>query len=290
MNKEKRTTDKNAFPEEVEKMITGTEINWDKSKEQVWVELEHRIDNIPPQGKTILFRTWLKVGLAATVALLIGIPAILKFNVRTINIPAGQHAEAFLPDKSLVRLNAQSTITYKPFLWKYSRSVRFEGEAYFEVTRGSKFEVISGKGVTIVMGTSFNIYSRNEAYNVTCVSGRVKVSDISGRHEIILSPGQQAVFDRQGAIQVKSEADTEQVMSWIDNMFSFTSVPVGGVFEEIARQYGVDIKFPSELDCIYTGTFKRDSSIENALNLVCRPFDLRITRKSDHEFIVERNN
>ncbi len=224
--------------------------------------------------------------MAAGLALLIGMSALIGFYTKTVNVPAGQHLEVYLPDNSNVMLNAQSTLSYKPLLWKISRTVKFEGEAWFDVVKGKQFEITSGKGKTIVLGTTFNIYSSDSDYQVTCISGKVKVLEISGTREATLDPGQQAAINADGDFAIQSDIDTELTISWLNNKFSFTSVPLVKVFEEIGRQYGVKISIPAGLERTYTGTFAKDSSVENVLNLVCRPFDLNFTRKSDNEYSI----
>jgi len=244
-----------------------------------------------PDAKTIrMYKPMLRIAVAAGIALLAGLSALVQFYTKTIEVPAGQHAEIYLPDNSMVKLNAHSELSYKPLLWKFSRSLKFEGEAFFDVMKGKQFEVISGKGKTVVLGTTFNIYSRNNDYQVTCISGKVKVVEKRGRQEAILNPGDQADLNEEGGLIVKIESDTEQILSWLDNKLSFTSAPLSKVLEEIGRQYNVLIDTRPEIDYIYTGTFSKESSVENVLNLVCRPFDLKITRKSDNEYTITGNN
>jgi len=289
MKKEEKHKEPDRFSEETGKMISGTQIHWKKSRDEVWMELEKKIAIAPSAGKIILFRPWLKIAIAAGIALMVGISALINFYTKTINVPMGQHAEIYFPDNSRINLNAQPTLSYKPLLWKFSRSVKFEGEAYFDVMKGKQFEVFSGKGKTIVLGTTFNIYSRNIDYQVTCISGKVKVSGISGSQDVILNPGQQALLNTEGTLVIQSEIDTDQTLSWLNNKLSFTSVPLKKVFEEIGRQYGVLINIPEDLEYTYTGTFMKEGSVENVLNLVCRPFDLEITRKADNEYIITGN-
>ncbi len=294
MKKESYYKEHDIFPGEIESVMSKTHIHWDKSKEQVWMELERKIeanDEVEPVAKTIALNSpWLRVAIAAGFALLIGIFALVKFYTKTIDVPAGLHSEIYLPDKSLVKLNAQSTLSFKPLAWRFSRTVKFEGEAYFDVQKGKQFEVVSVKGKTIVLGTTFNIYSRNNDYQVTCLTGKVQVFETMTNQEVILTPGQQAVLKADGSLVTESEIDTGQTLSWLNNKLSFTSVPLRKVFEEIGRQYGVLIIFPEGIDKTYTGAFIKDNSIENVLNLVCRPFDLKASRKSDNEYVINWNN
>ena len=287
--KQKHTEQEHDVSWEITEMISGTYIPWEKSKEQVWSELEKKMEASPTGQVKVIARPLMRFAMAAAITLLVGISVFMQLYTRTINIPAGQHHNIYLPDNSKVHLNAQSTLSYKPLLWIFSRHIKFEGEAYFEVQQGKKFEVTSGMGKTIVLGTSFNIYSRYNDYHVTCVSGKVKVVERIGKKEVLLRPGQKAELNPDGIIEVKSDVNTEQTLSWLVNRFSFTSEPLSKVFEEIARQYGITISIPGDIDNTYTGTFKRSTSVDHILNLVCRPFNLEFTRMSKDEYIISRS-
>jgi transmembrane sensor len=275
---------------ETMQMISGAAIPWKKSKEQVWSELEKRMESGENQGKTVLFRSRMNMAAAAVIALLIGTSAVMQLYTKTVRIPAGLHGSIILPDNSSVRINAQSVLSYKPLLWRFNRNVKFEGEAFFEIQKGKKFTVISDIGKTVVLGTSFNVYSRNDHYQVTCISGSVKVMEKMNRGEVILNAGQKAELGSKGPLQVLSDINTEQTVSWLANRFSFTSVPVKQVFEEIARQYDITISVQGIIDKTYTGTFNKSASADDILNLVCRPLDLTFIRKSQNEYIISERN
>ena len=275
---------------ETREMISGSYIGWGKSKEQVWASLEKRLEPIQPARTKVIAGPWIKLAIAATITLLVGISIFMQFYTKTIRVAAGQHSSIYLPDHSRVRLNAQSTLSYEPLKWKFSRIVRFEGEAFFEVEQGKKFEVISTNGKTLVMGTSFNVYSRNSDYQVTCVSGKVKVIENKTNKEVLIQPGQKTELRAEGILEIQSGINAEQTLAWLNNKLTFTSVALPRVFEEIGRQYGVLIHFPGDLDNLYTGSFKRNISVEHALNLVCKPFNLKFIRKSNDEYIISGSN
>jgi transmembrane sensor len=270
--------------------VTRTHVGWEKSKEAIWAEMEKKVDASGPAKLRILIRPWMKIAAAAVLALLVGISIFMQVYTKSFIVPAGQHSSLILPDRSTVKLNAQTTITYKPLLWMFSRKVSLEGEAFFEVNPGKKFEVASKYCKTIVLGTSFNIYSRNSSYQVTCVTGKVRVIENTGKNEVVILHGQKAVLDPQGILDIQSGSPDEQSLSWIENKFSFTSVPLQQVFEEIGRQYGVIIIIPGDLENTYTGTFGRNMSIGQSLNLVCKPFNLKFSQQSKDEYIITRNH
>jgi len=290
---QKKRTHSKQHPEpkqEVLDMISGSYIPWEKSKEQVWSELEKRLEESQTAKTRFIYTTWMKLAVAAIIIILLGVPVIMQLYTKTIRVPSGKHSSILLPDNSQVRLNAQSTLSYKPLLWKFSRHITFEGEAYFKVQPGRKFEVTSGHGTTLVLGTSFNIYSRNVDYQVTCISGEIKVIENISKKEVFLYTGQKAELNPEGMLEVQSDINTEQALSWLHNRFNFTSVQLTKVFEEICRQYGVTISIPGDIDNTYTGTFNRSASVENVLNLVCKPFELKFIRKSEDEYIIFKNN
>jgi transmembrane sensor len=288
--KQKNIEKKPDLKKETMRMISLTSIQWDKSKEQVWSELEQKMESLETPVKTFYLRPRMSMAAAAVIILLVGISVLMQLYTKTINISPGQHSSIYLPDKSKVKINAQSTLSYKPIAWIFSRRVRFEGEAYFEVQKGKKFVVSSGIGRTTVLGTSFNIYSRNDQYRVTCISGTVKVEEKTYNREVVLNAGQKAELDFKGALQVFSGINTEQTLSWLTNRFSFTSVPVKQVFEEVTRQYNITISLQEGIDKIYTGTFDKSKSADTVLNLVCRPLNLTFIRKSQNEYFVSESN
>ena len=115
MNKEIKHTDHDHFSEETESMIGRRQIKWHKSKEQIWMEMEKRMETEPVARTISLNRPWLRVAIAAGIALLMGISAFIGFYAKTVNVPAGQHSEIYLPDNSKASLNAQSTHIVQTF-------------------------------------------------------------------------------------------------------------------------------------------------------------------------------
>jgi len=267
-----------------------THVDWGKNKDEIWAELEKKVDASKSAKVRVLMSPWIKITMAATLAILVGMTILMQLYTKTFTVPAGQHGSIMLPDHSHVRLNAQTTITYKPILWVFSRKVSLEGEAFFEVIPGKKFAVTSKSAKTVVMGTSFNIYSRNGNYQVTCVSGKVKVIENQGKNEVVILQGQNAALNQQGILNIQTGISIEQTISWLEYKLSFTSVPLQQVFEEIERQYGIVIQIPGDLTNTYTGTFKRSSSVEQTLNLICKPFNLKFSQQSKNEYIITRND
>jgi len=263
--------------------------HWKKSEAEVWSILEDKIGS-QPKGRSLMFNFSLnKWAVAASILILFATGSFLRFYSVKVQSPNGQHLVAELPDQSKVDLNAQSTLTYFPFWWKITRIVKLEGEGFFEVQKGKKFTVRSSKGSTQVVGTSFNIFAREEIYKVTCVTGSVKVKSKTG-YEAILKPNSKAEIQPGGKINVSENIETYPEISWKQNIFLFTATPVVQVFREIERQYGVIIDAQPDHSSLYTGNFTKDQSVEETLSYVCPALGLKYVRKSSGEFLIIRED
>jgi hypothetical protein len=139
---------------------------------------------------------------AAVLALFVCVSSAMYFYTKTFETSLAQQTEVLLPDHSKVTVYAESSLSYKPWLWMFSRTVKLEGEGLFDVQKGEKFEVISPKGKTMVLGTQFTIYARNSAYVVTCLSGKVKAVEMSMQNEAVITGGQKATLKPDGNFEI----------------------------------------------------------------------------------------
>lgn len=266
----------------------GLEIHYDKTREKAWAELDARLSQ-EPVPKRLVFRPYrLTIGIAAAVLLMAGIFSLFRFYQKAVYCPPGKHLSYILPDGSSVEMNADSKITFKPLWWRFARQINFEGEGYFEVEKGKKFGIISDFGRTEVLGTSFNIYSRDSEYKVTCITGKVKVISFASA-ETILGPEYKASITSEGSITISKEPSADVTVAWTRNMFNFTASPLIQVLKEIGRQYDVMFNLKSGLDYSYTGYFSKDRPVEEVLTLVCKPFGLTFIKISEKEFEISQN-
>jgi len=283
----KEHIDHSAADRQSKAFFSGGKFLWKKSETDVWAKLEARMDAQPKGRSLILNFTRSKWAVAASIIVLFSLGSFLRFYSVTVETIAGQHLATQLPDHSKVNLNAQSKLTYYPYWWKIQRIVKLEGEGFFEVEKGKNFTVNSSKGITQVLGTSFNIFSRAEIYKVTCLTGSVKVKSRSG-FEAILKPNSKAEIQADGQINVSANIETFPEISWRKNIFLFTASPVLQVFHEIERQYGVKINAQPDNYLLYTGNFTKDQSIEETLSYVCPALGLKYVRNSTGEYLITR--
>ena len=269
--------------------FSGGRFNWETSEQEVWAELNALIIAQPVKHTSVLRIKPTVLAIAASFVILMGLGSFFRFYTTKIITPAGQHQLVNLPDGSTVQLNAESTIKYHKYWWRFNRQVIFEGEGLFKVEKGKKFKVISSNGITEVLGTSFNIFSRDEVYKVTCLTGRVKVTSKSNEH-VVLSPNSKAEVQSNGKIRVLSDIDTFPEVSWEKNIFLFTATPVMEVFYEIERQYGVTISTKIDTYALYSGNFTRKHNVEEVLSYVCPALGLKYSKKSKREYLITQES
>lgn len=254
------------------------EPHWSRSKEEIWKEHfeEMVLQKEPKSAKTGISvrRTFYYTAIAAMVIILL-IPFVY---IRTIETNRGEHRLLLLPDGSSATLNAESKISYRPLYWNISRKVKMEGEVYFEVEKGGKFEVKSKNGTVKVLGTKFNVLSRGDSYFVSCITGKVEV--ISGER-VVLEKDCRVTKGKDGTLFLEKRDDVGKIISWRDNMFYFSSAPLSDVLEEISRQYNVKIEYSNFSDYLYSGNFSKESDVSVVLQIVALPFGIKLERSQD---------
>jgi len=293
-------------PDQVGEMyFEAATIPYTRTKEEVWGEIEvitrdvkthgfrdvktHGWRHVETHGRASLLHAPGRASLlfAASVIVLLGIVGFLGFYTKTITTGNGEHITATLPDQSTVILNAQSTLKYYPYRWFVSRNVEFSGEGFFEVTKGSKFVVGSSNGKTVVLGTNFNVFSREAEYKVTCFTGKVKVVSPTA-DEVVLTADYHAEIGQNGKILVTKLDDPNQKTGWKESMYNFTSTPLQLVIQEIERQYNISVILNTNFEFVYTGYFSKDKPVEEVLNLICKPFGLTFVKKSDKQYLISQ--
>jgi len=268
-----------------ESFFSKVEISYNAGKQDVWAQMESKLEEAPRARKVQFHNSRVFMAAAATVLVLLSSALVMRFYSQTVTTNTGQRETITLPDKSTVELNAGSTLKYYPLWWRFSRSLELSGEGYFEIAKGETLEVISSNGTTEVLGTSFNIYNRKNEYRVTCFTGKVKVTSVTAE-EVVLTPDYHAEIDASGNILVNKIENSSKAPDWQNNMFSFSSVPLTDVFEELERQYNVEIALEQPTGKVYTGYFPKSPNIEIPLSIICKPFGLTFVKQSERKYLI----
>ncbi|NQX42572.1 protein of unknown function [Pedobacter steynii] len=195
---------------------------------------------------------------------------LLYYN--TITTPKGGLYQVILPDGTKVWLNAASSLKYPVQFASQERRVTLTGEAYFEVSKrkAQPFVVNTDQQTVKVLGTHFNInsYPDYRQTSTTLLEGRVSVSALARPlTSKILEPGQQAQL--RGAEITLGEVNTEAVMAWKRNLFSFNEADLKTIMMEFSRWYDVPVYFEGTMpEQRFTGEISKNIKASEFLEIL----------------------
>lgn len=241
--------------------------------------------------RIVIGKYWIReaMKIAAVIAItLIGTYTYNKYSpkeellaMQKITVPAGQRINLELADGTVVWLNSRSIIQYPASFTGKHRTIKLDGEAYFEVAHNAKkpFIVETAKGYVEVLGTKFNLeaYSDNNSFVTSLMEGSVKVT--SGTNELVIKPDQMAVLEH-GRLKASSIEDYN-VYRWKEGLICFRNETFVNIMAKFETCYGVTIKIENEKvqNLRYTGKFRQSDGISYALRVL----------QKDVKFIFERN-
>lgn len=124
---------------------------------------------------------------------------------------------------------------------KDNRSVELKGEAYFEIQADQErpFYVNTRNGLSVyVYGTKFNVNAYENDDYVETVLEKGKVNVITpNRETIVLTPGEQLLYDKQSQKSVKNKVDVYGKIAWKDGKLVFRNTPLEGNLQEIGTTF-----------------------------------------------------
>ncbi|PNQ73440.1 anti-sigma factor [Hanstruepera neustonica] len=244
----------------------------DFDSESAYLNIQDKISL--EKSKISWFKPFLRI--ASIIAVLLAVYFYTTTLDTTTTTYFAEKTEIYLPDQSKVSLNAQSQLTYNKHDWQSKRDVNLNGEAYFDVEKGSEFNVITDNGTVTVLGTEFNVKNRPGFFETVCYEGSVKV--ISNNQTKILKPGDQFLIIDGNYIAQEKEKNNQP--SWLQNESYFKSIPYKYVLREFERQYHVTFNTESiDTDKLYTGSFVHNDQ-ELALKAITLPLNINFTIKN----------
>jgi transmembrane sensor len=247
--------------------------------------------------KSILYRPML-YKVAATLLLLVTVSLWWynsKNELHEVRTGFGEHLAVKLPDQSKVVLNGNSVLRYAS-QWdeNSSREVWIEGEGYFSVvhtTNHQKFVVHGFSQLNVeVLGTKFNIKTRQSASEVMLSEGKVKLElGIDTTRALFLKPGQLAtVRDKKLSAQ---SVNKQRYTSWVENKLFFERTPLRDLSILLKDTYGLTVTFKEP------GLEKRELSGEisagtqdDILYAIAETLDLKVEREGQSVMISSKRN
>ena len=240
------------------------------NKEDIWLRLVQHMEisdretgtnqdrqevNLSEQDIWTLVKPRLNYAIALGLALIFILPvAYESFTTDTLLTRTAEYQTAHLPDGSTVSLNSESRIRYNKNFSTNHRTLVLSGEAYFDVIKGSAPFIINTQyGQVTVIGTSFNVRTREDGFEVGVNEGHVVISNETS--SVQLQKGQllrgTSAFSKEDIHNV-SHANYPD---WMNQKLYCDHTPLSEVCAEIERTFGISIEFsnPSLKDITVTG-------------------------------------
>jgi ferric-dicitrate binding protein FerR (iron transport regulator) len=267
--------------------------------ETEWLELNARIRshensagaNLYPHEKSgRKFFIAFKPALTAAVLLvllaavwLLWNPGTGKPELNSVSTGNSEHKEINFADGSHVLLNSGSSIQFPLKFDEKERNIRLKGEGFFSVAKdGRPFIICTENAAITVLGTKFNVRSRDGKTQVYVKDGRVKLArqnlNSSG---VVLLKGELSTVVKNGIPAPPVNADPDMQLGWMEGRLAFNHTPLNEIAREMERFYNVRVVLQDSSLQSYTltGSFK-NSRIEDVLNMVCLALDLDYSQAS----------
>jgi len=241
------------------------------------------IENIIENKRTATFM-WLKTAVSVAAIFIIGFALFTfldKDKINTFDTDYAQNETITLPDNSIVKLNQLSQLEYNVSNWHDERVLELKGEAFFDVEKGKRFDVNTEFGIVSVLGTEFNVLSRDSIFKVTCYEGLVQV--VYGSDKIKLPAGTELIL-KSGNTKKTATALAEPY--WLKKMSVFESATLDDVIKELEKQFSINVikKFNDE-GLMFTGAFEHNN-LENALKSITQPLNLTYEISNNKEVTI----
>ncbi len=212
--------------------------------------------------------------------------------INTLSTPRGGKYKLMLPDKTIVYLNAESSITFPTAFTKDKREVSVSGELYFEVSKDkSKPFIVENDNTKIqVLGTHFNVnaYQNEKNVAITLLEGSISLSR-NGSSKILI-PGQQALINKDSETINLRNVDADMTIDWKNGLFIFEDARIEEVMREIERWYDVDVKYEGKIpDIKFNGIISRGYNLSKILKLLGAAAKINFVT-NDKKIVVKQIN
>lgn len=196
-------------------------------------------------------------------------------------VSGDSRAEFFLEDSSKVILNKHSRLTYSDLYGSKTRSVKLEGEAFFDIVKNPQkpFEVQFDDAKISVLGTKFTVKGEKDCDRIsaTLLSGSIRFE--SKDQQVMLVPNQQLTFSRSSNTIGIHEVDADGITAWKEGVVKYKSIPFSSLVADLSSRYRVKIliKNQSLLDpsIVVSGSFEETQSVEQILRIVAKSLPIR---------------
>ncbi len=219
-----------------------------------------------------------KIAAAVLLFVFMGVGAFYTFLPKNETIVAENlPLETKLPDGTEITINKNSEISYNNRYNKKNRTIQLKGDAFFNVQKNNDISfIIEAQDFFVeVMGTQFYVNSNPKQRKVIVTEGIVAVYREKDKKDmIVLSAGEEMIFDKTENTLTKTETQNLNVLSWKTKQFTFKDKTLEEVAAELEAVYAVTFEFLNEnlKSCRLSVSFD-NQEIEEILNVLTATFE-----------------
>lgn len=170
-------------------------------------------------------------------------------------------------DGSKVILAPGSSIHFNENTWQKNRTIKLNGQAQFDVTKGAPFTVQTDIGEVKVLGTSFEVFQMNSELSLSCFEGRVLLSSKQNQ-SVEVTAGNEVKLTNEGFTDLKSHNDT--AASFLRVSISYDRIAALQLAQEFSRFYNIPVKMElSNTNKYFSGILILDNK-EQAASIIAQ--------------------
>lgn len=206
-----------------------------------------------------------------------------------ISTTFGETKNISLPDGTKVMLNSCSYISFPEKFVSSQRSVKLEGEAYFQVARDEEqpFIITTDNFNVQVLGTVFNVqaYQGDEIQSVNVESGKVQVDMPDAMSQ--LTANEQILINTRTNDFARATVENADIALWRKGFLHFSKAPVADVVKQLERIYNYKILFENgqEFNNLISGEHENES-LEEVLESIRQTTGIKWKAGNDINEIV----
>ena len=270
--------------------------DFEPNVDKAFSKFKNRIDAESTTAKVVempLRRRWLSI--AASVAVIVGVGLLANNYLsnqvawETASTHMGETQKLNLSDGSTIVLNEGSRLTYPTTFDASKRSVKLEGEAFFEIAKNPNkpFTIETAHTTTTILGTSFNIraYNSDNYTEIQVATGKVSFSPTISEKELTLSAGQEGIFNHTTNVLKPEKKSTLNGLSWLNQKLSFKKTPLHRVISDLERHFSIQIELENKAieNCEYISLFNNPDK-EVILETLSSAFELELVQTSTDNY------
>lgn len=277
-------------------LLIGTEEYMPTAEDQaeVWSRIAYTIHEAPKKTSNFIMLRYAAVflgvlAIAAASWLFLHQEKALIVNYAT---PYGKTRKIVLPDSSMVRLNANSTLRYSAGK-NGKREIWLDGEGFFSVVHDNNntpFLVHTSDVDVQVIGTEFNVNTRRVMTRVVLNNGAVKLKlNGDGQQDISMKPGEMVSYSTKTNQLSRRDVNPADYNAWLDNMLIFNETPIAEVVVVLQENLGINLNIEDqELQKeLFTGSIPM-SDVEIFFKTLSRSLHVVIEKKDNKSYSIRR--